>query len=100
MYFLPEGIEVPAWTATRYRYQFLNRRKHFKVADMCGILGIVAKPGAPEFRRIPAALNLIRHRGPDGMGFLSYTEGKVSVSSEFSTSEKTEAVLGHTRLNH
>jgi asparagine synthase (glutamine-hydrolysing) len=53
--------------------------------QMCGIVGLVAANGAPppQEERVAAAVQALRHRGPDGTGLMA----------------RGRAVLGHTRLS-
>ncbi len=50
---------------------------------MCGILGYYLKESRPRESRVEAALETLRHRGPDGRGV--FAEGRI--------------LLGHTRLS-
>lgn len=55
---------------------------------MCGIMGVVARPGAFDYADIECAVASLRHRGPDDTG----------VVQALST-EHWECWIGHTRLS-
>lgn len=52
---------------------------------MCGILGVIEPPDRTSKARVESRLNLLRHRGPDGLGL-------------WRSADRT-AWLGHTRLS-
>ncbi len=82
---------------------------------MCGILGFVSAPGGSvDLARFNAALNSMRHRGPDDEGFLVFASGQRAARPyggadtptclelpRFSEAgrESGNVVLGHRRLS-
>ncbi len=59
---------------------------------MCGIVCLAGRRG----EEVERALEVIRHRGPDGRGFAVVREGEVEFSEE--APDEGEVLLGHVRL--
>lgn len=68
---------------------------------MCGIAGMLAcRPDPDALRRIPAAATALRHRGPDGGGFLRFEDGRALISPEWpAEAGAPQAVFVHRRLS-
>src|SRR4051812_49367798 len=66
---------------------------------MCGIVGIVAPRGTTfTATRARKLLDLIRHRGPDGHGWLTLNDGVLRRGDHIDSDLRGEVVLLATRL--
>lgn len=50
-------------------------------------------------RRVPAVARSLYHRGPDGGGFLTFADNRVSISREWQEPERAQTVFVHRRLS-
>ncbi len=69
---------------------------------MCGIAGFINRDNAGHaLQRVPSALNLLEHRGPDDAGYLAYSSRGITAGNRW-TGDLTcepEAILLHRRLS-
>ena len=67
---------------------------------MCGIAGFIAPSGKGKSSRAPAVLQCLEHRGPDDLGWLRFTGGKVELGREWTVPKvEPEVLLLHRRLS-
>lgn len=66
---------------------------------MCGIAGIIY-PSETALASVPRAIQLLEHRGPDDLGYLSYCRGRVEVGRKWRAPKTSPEVLFlHQRLS-
>ncbi len=67
---------------------------------MCGIFGLTNRNAVPLATEVPrAALERLEHRGPDDLGWLTFTTGCVRRGREVDEAMAAEAMLLHRRLS-
>jgi len=67
---------------------------------MCGIVGIVNRKNAPSGRSIVAMADAIKHRGPDGWGYVALDSDKPGASmTQEAPSVSAKVFFGHRRLS-
>src|SRR5579883_2531955 len=66
---------------------------------MCGIAGLILKRNCEHRLPVPTVLEQMRHRGPDGHGYLVYANGTARLGRDWeSPKEKPEVLFLHRRL--
>lgn len=65
---------------------------------MCGIAGIV-NPSDKGIAAVARVSKLLQHRGPDDVGYLTYSRGRVECGRGWNAVDLPEAVLLHRRLS-
>ncbi|HEY3318998.1 MAG TPA: asparagine synthase (glutamine-hydrolyzing) [Planctomycetota bacterium] len=67
---------------------------------MCGIFGVVTSPGKSwRCDRLGEISEILRHRGPDDHGWLTWREGKLRIGRETPSPDISGVLLLHRRLS-